>query len=125
MQIRVPVDVMILQTLSDGEHANPVRVRYLIEMNHDLREWGRESLWSLDYVTQRMGELRNLGLLERVEPDDSGLYRISDVGRVVLLDWVENGVEEFDLPEAIDAAADVQERTVDADAITPQGETGA
>jgi len=119
MQIRVPVDVMILQTLSDGEHANPVRVRYLIETKHNLGEWGRDGLWSLDYVTQRMGELRNIGLLERVEPDDSGLYRISDVGRVVLYDWVDRGAEEFHLPEAIDAAEDVDDRTVPADAITP------
>lgn len=116
MEIRVPVDIMILRALSDGEHANPVRVRYLLGKHHrdDLEEWPRvDGLWSLDYVTQRMGTLRRFELLERVPPDDSGLYRISDVGHVVLQRWLDTRKREFDLPDAIAATNDVEPRAVD------------
>lgn len=120
MQVRVPVDVMILQSLSDGEHANPMRVRYLIRENHyPFTGWEREDMWSLDYVTQRMGELRKLGLLERVAPDDSGLYRITDLGHVVLQRWVRTNDKTFDLPDALNETEQVEPRVVNPDEIEP------
>lgn len=99
----MPVDVMILQVLTSGEQANPIRVRYQINEQHNLNRWGKDD-WSLDYITQRMGTLRQFGLLERVPPDDSGIYRLTDTGRVVLQHWIETGETEFDVVEAHETA---------------------
>lgn len=121
MQIREPVDVMILQVLSDGEHANPVRTRHLIREQHgdDLGEWDRAEIWKLDYITQRMNELRKLELLERVPPDDSGLYKISDLGHVVLRRWVDTGEREFSFSDVVEERGDVTRDRVEPDAISP------
>lgn len=112
MRLRVPVDVMILQVISDGQHANPIRVRYLIETKHGdrLRDlFDREEMWSLDYVTQRMGDLRGRDLLERVPPEDSGLYRITVMGHQVLENTIETRDPEFDYVELARKTSDEEE----------------
>jgi len=115
MQLRVPIDLLILRVLSNGEQANPTRVGYLIERDHaeEVRERTPDGdMWSLDYVTQRMSTLRGLELLERVPPDDSSLYRISPLGHAALIHALDSGKREFsfrDLLDEVDADATVDE----------------
>lgn len=118
MKLRVPVDVMILQVISDGQHANPVRVRYLIEAKHRRRLgsiFDRDRIWTLDYITQRMGELRERDLLERVPPKDSGLYRITDLGYEVLAQTVDSGSPRFNYREMASTVRKAEMEKIEAD----------
>lgn len=123
MRIREPLDVMILQVLSTGEQANPVRVRYLIDQQHggNLAVWDREEMWQLDYITQRINKLRRLELLDRVPPENSALHQINERGYYVLSRWTEGGQRDFSASElgSIDED-DVDASRVPPDAITPQ-----
>ena len=121
MKLRLPVDMLILQVLSDGEHANPIRVRFLVSEQHgdEIRNRLGKEMWSLDYITQRMSTLRrDLELLERVPPDDSGLYRISDLGHYALRHTIEEGDDEISIRELLEKSEEVGEtEPVPADAI--------
>jgi hypothetical protein len=94
MRLTEPIEIWILDVMADGGAYNPVRVLYEIEQEHDYSDdWGRE------YVGQRMARLRDLELLERVCPDNSGLYRISELGETALEVHRETGETEFSFAE--------------------------
>jgi len=114
MELRVPVEVVILRLLSDGEIANPVRMNYRIEKEHsqDLSESFEYDGWQVDYIQQRLSRLESLDLLEKVPPETSGLYRITDLGRAVLLNYLETGDPEFDYTDMVEKAKDVDRREV-------------
>lgn len=106
---------MILRAMADGRDVNPKRVRYLIEQEFgdELREdYDREEVWSLDYVTQRMAELRkNYELVDRVPPEDSGLYQINELGMIALSRVLEDGETEFSMRDLLEEAGDEEPRT--------------
>jgi len=102
MKLRAPIDILILQVLSTGENANPVRARHMIERDHgDQISDHVGELWSLDYVTQRMSTLRGFELLERVPPEDSSLYRITPLGYAALDRVIDTGSTEFSFRELV------------------------
>lgn len=88
---------------------NPKRVKYLIDEDHGdelaVRREDREP-WTLDYVTQRMGDLRDVDLLERVPPADSGLYQISPIGVEALRHFLEEHERELPFRELVSRADD-------------------
>lgn len=77
--------------MEDGDNYNPTLVRHLIQENYDvdLDDYSRT------YVAQEMGDLREVELLERVGPDNSGLSRITKMGRAALDLYDEKGETEF------------------------------
>lgn len=105
--------MLILQVLSDGEHANPIRVHYLIREEHEEKidhHLGKE-MWSTDYVTQRMSDLRgDLELLDRVPPEGSGLYKISDLGHVALRHSLDNLDGEISIRELLELTERLDDR---------------
>jgi len=94
MRLTEPVEIYILEVLADGDAYNPVRVVYQIKQRYEpSEEWGRE------YIGQRMSRLRDLELLERVPPDNSGLYEITELGGTALEIHKETGQTEFSFAE--------------------------
>jgi hypothetical protein len=91
MKLTTPIDVYILRVMRDGEAYNPTRVQYLIEENHD---WSGDD-YERTYIAQEMAALREVELLERVPPENSGLSRITKLGRAALMLYEDEGQEEF------------------------------
>lgn len=116
MEIRVPIDVLVLQELSSGEHANPIRVRYLINRDHmaDLRAvFGVEEVWLTDYIQQRMSRFEGVDILDQVPPDTAGLYRISPAGHALLRMYLETEDTEFGYAEIMARADGVDTSRVE------------
>lgn len=112
MELSLPVDVYVLRVMSDGDPTNPVRVRHLIDDRHAdelATEWERDP-WTRAYISQVMTRLKDRELLERVPPENSGLYRITDLGYAALAAYQNAGRTEFSFRELIDLADDLDNR---------------
>jgi len=79
MKLRIPIDVVILKLLSDGEITTPLRTKWRVEQKHgnvlsrEFRSYGSDG-WGINYYQQRLSELEDDHLLEKLEPkDESGL----------------------------------------------------
>lgn len=71
MKLAVPTDFEILSALSDGRRNNAVNLAHVLDKNRA-------------YINTRLPILADYGLVERVGPaPNSGLYEITDRGRVV------------------------------------------
>ncbi|ELZ79592.1 winged helix-turn-helix domain-containing protein [Haloferax larsenii] len=71
MKLAVPTDFDILEALSDGRRNTAVNLSYILDRNRS-------------YINTRLPILADYGLLDRVGPaPNSGLYEITDKGRVV------------------------------------------
>jgi predicted transcriptional regulator len=72
MKLAVPTDFDILEALSDGRRNTAVNLSYVLDKNRS-------------YINTRLPILADYGLVERVGPaPNSGLYEITEKGRVVL-----------------------------------------
>lgn len=85
----------------DGDAYNPVRARYEIRARLGLEA---DDIPTREYVAQIMARLRDLELLDRVPPDNSGLYRITDLGRAAFAIVVDEGTVEFGFRELVSRA---------------------
>ena len=121
MELSLPVDVYVLRVMSDGEPNNPVRVQHLIEERHGTElatEWDRDP-WTRAYISQVMTRLKDRELLARVPPENSGLYRITDLGYAALDAYLARGQTDFSFRELVDADLQNPEPVPDDVAFTP------
>ncbi|MES3517176.1 MAG: ArsR family transcriptional regulator [Natronomonas sp.] len=90
MRLAEPTDFEILQALSDGRRNNAANVARMIDKNRS-------------YINTRFPILRDYGLVERVGPSpNSGLYEITDKGRVVLELRDDYRSEDIDFEERVE-----------------------
>lgn len=72
MKLAVPTDFDILHALSDGKRNTAVNLSHILERDRS-------------YINTRLPVLADYGLVERIGPaQNSGLYAITEKGRVVL-----------------------------------------
>ena len=72
MKLAVPTDFEVLKALSGGRRNNAVNISHIIDKNRA-------------YINTRLPILADYGLVERVGPaPNSGLYEITEKGRIVL-----------------------------------------
>lgn len=97
MKLARPTDIEILDALSDGKRNTAANLAYHLDKDRS-------------YINTRLPVLADYGLLERVGPAPaSGLYEITEKGRIVL-----EHHERLD-DEDLDFDAFVEEKLADAD----------
>lgn len=94
MKIRLPTDVDIMETLSDGKRNTAANLAYLIDKERA-------------YINTRLPVLADYGLIERVGPaPNSGLYVMTDSGVSLLQRVRERQEDGVELRPAVDEAID-------------------
>ncbi|MFC6613996.1 ArsR family transcriptional regulator [Halopenitus salinus] len=90
MRITVPTDFDILEALSDGRRNNAANLAYVLDRNRS-------------YINTRLPVLADYGLLKRIGPaPNSGLYVITEKGRVVAENREAYECDETDFDELIE-----------------------
>jgi hypothetical protein len=90
MKLAVPTDFDILGALSDGRRNTAVNLSYILDKNRS-------------YINTRLPILADYGLVERVGPaPNSGLYEITEKGRVVLDERENYRTEGVDFDALVD-----------------------
>lgn len=111
MELSLPADLYVLRVMSDGRTTNPVRVRHRIATEHAdelADEWQKEP-WTREYVSHVMARLKDRELLERVPPDNSGLYRITRLGHAALHEYRTHNQTTYSFRELLETADSLPE----------------
>ncbi|MFC7202673.1 ArsR family transcriptional regulator [Haloferax namakaokahaiae] len=96
MKLAVPTDFDILEALSNGRRNTAVNLSYILDKNRS-------------YINTRLPILADYGLLTRVGPaPNSGLYEITDKGRVAAAHRDQYRSEGVDFDELVES--EVRER---------------
>lgn len=91
MKLAVPTDFDILEALSDGRRNTAVNLSYILDKNRS-------------YINTRLPILADYGLLERVGPaPKSGLYEITEKGRVVAANRDSYRTDGVDFDELVES----------------------
>lgn len=99
MKLAVPTDFDILEALSDGRRNNAVNLAHELDRNRA-------------YINTRLPILADYELVERVGPaPNSGLYVITEKGRVVAENRTKYRSEDVDFEQEVERILD--ERTGD------------
>lgn len=90
MRLTIPTDFDILDALTDGERNNAANLAYLLDRNRS-------------YINTRLPVLADYELVERVGPaPSSGLYAITDKGKIVTAHRDAYRCEDVDFDALID-----------------------
>lgn len=90
MRLVQPTDFDILDALSDGRRNTAANIAHLIDRNRG-------------YINTRLPILADYGLVSRVGPaPNSGLYEITERGRVALENRDRYGDSDVDFPALLD-----------------------
>ncbi|SDY14112.1 phage repressor protein [Halopenitus persicus] len=90
MRLTVPTDFEILDALIDGRRNNAANLAYILDRNRS-------------YINTRLPVLADYDLLDRVGPaPNSGLYVITEKGRVVARNREAYECDEADFDELIE-----------------------
>ncbi|WP_256545968.1 winged helix-turn-helix domain-containing protein [Halobellus inordinatus] len=97
MKLAVPTDFDILEALSDGRRNTAVNLSHILDKNRS-------------YINTRLPVLADYDLVERVGPaPNSGLYEITEKGRVVVEQRDQYRTEGVDFDELV--AEELKART--------------
>ncbi|MGQ4556644.1 ArsR family transcriptional regulator [Halobellus sp. GM3] len=97
MKLAVPTDFDILDALSDGRRNTAVNLSYVLNKNRS-------------YINTRLPVLADYDLLERVGPaPNSGLYEITEKGRVVAANREAYERDDVDFDEFVAAELDASD----------------